>query len=145
MRLIGPRASADPLEKIKIGNRTTIPLLPSLSPSHCTDYANPASNIMGNQSYLRFLDTAYQISLINHSFIRPRLVLCTAVFFHPQRSFSTCPCLQYPFMSVHGLSYSLILHPSIIICVPSGSPCSIPFDNLFPGIPLTRFPASAVL
>jgi hypothetical protein len=130
---------------VKIGNRATIPRLFSLSPSHCTDYANPAPNAMGNHSYLRFLDNAYQISLILHSFIRPRLVRCTAAFFHPQRSFSTCPCLQYPFMSVHGLSYSLILHPSIFICVQSGSPCSIPFDKPFPCIPLTRFPASAAL
>lgn len=145
MRLSWSKNQCGSVGEKKIGNRTTIPPLSSLSPSHSTDYANPAPNAMGNYSYLRFLDNAYQIPLTLHTFIRPSLVRCTAVFFHPQRSFSTCPCLQYPFISVHGLSYSLILQPSIFICVQSGSPCGIPFDKPFPCIPLTRFPAFAAL
>jgi hypothetical protein len=59
------------------------------------------------------------------------------VFLHPKLSFAICLCLQYPLLSVHGLSCSVLLHISLLslglplLRVPSGSHSKIFSGNLF--------------
>lgn len=50
------------------------------------------------------------------SFIQ-KCVQSAKVFLCPVPSFSTCPCFQHPLLPEQGWSYSVLLHPSVLLWI----------------------------